>query len=67
MTAHTHGPHSRYAPKPVYRDSEERQRTLEAVRLWPRREGEGVTAYLDRVAKAAGLMSEDGREPGEEG
>ena len=67
MTAHTHGPRSRYAPKPVYRDADERERTLEAVRFHPRRAGEGLTVYLRRVATAAGLMPEDGRVPGQEG
>ncbi len=59
--------HSRYSPKPVFSDPEQRQRVLDAVKANPKREDEGVSAFLRRTAISAGLIAADAREPGQEG
>lgn len=52
----------------TWESPEQRERAREAAHRHPPREGEGLAAYLERLATEAGLMSAtDERVPGEEG
>lgn len=58
--------------KPVFASVEEHDRAVAAVKRSPRRKGEGVTEFLERIAREAGLMPAQQlplpqREPGQEG